>query len=312
MQRIDLHLHSTCSDGTMSPEELVAEANRLGISAISITDHDTTAGTDVAMAAGRKRGIEIIAGIELSACHDDTPLHILGYGFCHTSADLQKKLAAIQVARQQRNDAILSNLAALGITLSREELRQRAGDGQTGRPHIAALLVEKHVVRTPDEAFARYLRRGGLAYAERQQLAAADAIALIREAGGIAVLAHPLSPDRTVAALPVLLEQLRDLGLGGAEAYYPTYSAAEQKTIVACCRELGLLVTGGSDFHGTARNGVGLGGGKKHRVPYELYAELIKRLEAAPLSGGTTAALSLATAFLRADDRSAKKTEHVT
>ncbi|MFH1217571.1 MAG: PHP domain-containing protein [Pseudomonadota bacterium] len=280
MKYIDLHLHSNCSDGTMTPEELVEEAHRLGISAISITDHDTIEGTAEAMEAGKKRGVEVVSGVEISAYLDDTPLHMLGYGFRHSDLALHEKLKQVQLAREERNSKILYNLGQLGINITPAELKKQSGTGQTGRPHIAAILMEKKIVRTMDEAFARYLRRGAAAYAERTRLMATDAIDMISAAGGIAVLAHPLTLDRTMLTLATVLERLHKLGIAGVEAYYPIYSVGERGKIIGLCRELGLLITGGSDFHGSMRNGTRLGGNnKKQRVPYELFEKLKQQLD---------------------------------
>ena len=279
MKYIDLHLHSTCSDGTMTPEELVEEARRLDISAISITDHDTIEGTAEAMEAGKKNGIEVVSGVEISAYLDETPLHILGYGFHHCSSSLLKNLKKVQQAREERNKEILANLNGLGIMVSREELKKYSATGQTGRPHIATLLMERKIVKTMDEAFARYLRRGAPAYAERARLQAADAIDMISAAGGIAVVAHPFTIDRTMPVLADVLKRLHKLGIKGAEAFYPIYSVADRRKLCDLCNEIGLLITGGSDFHGSIRNGTRLGGNnKKQRVPYELFEKMQKRL----------------------------------
>ena len=279
MEYIDLHLHSSCSDGTMTPAELVRAAVKAGIRGIAITDHDTIEGIAEALQEGKKHGIEIVAGVEMSAYLDDTPLHILGYGFRHEDPILLKNLEKIQSARNERNDRILTNLNLLGIDVTRDDLARHSRTGQTGRPHIARLLVEKKVVKTMDEAFSRYLGKGGLAYAERKRLNAADAIAMITAADGIAVLAHPLTIDQTMATLPAVLTKMKEIGLAGVEAYYPIYSNTTRRRIIELSMHLGLLVTGGSDFHGATRNGTCLGGcNKKQRAPYELLLTLHNRL----------------------------------
>ncbi|MBI4793602.1 MAG: PHP domain-containing protein [Deltaproteobacteria bacterium] len=279
MEYIDLHLHSSCSDGTMSPAELVRAAVKAGIKGIAITDHDTIEGIDEALQEGKKQGIEIVAGVEISAYLGDIPLHILGYGFRHEDPMLLENLEKIQTARNDRNDRILAHLNLLGIDVTREDLRRHSRTGQTGRPHIAKLLVEKKVVKTMEEAFSRYLGKGGLAYAERKRLDAADAIAMITAADGIAVLAHPLTIDHTMAILPAVLMKMKAIGLAGVEAYYPIYSNTTRRKIIELSSQLGMLVTGGSDFHGATRNGTCLGGcNKKQRAPYELLLTLNNRL----------------------------------
>jgi len=279
MEYIDLHLHSSCSDGTMTPAELVQEAARARIRGIAITDHDTIEGIDEALEEGARQGVEVISGVEISAYLDDIPMHILGYGFRHRDATLQQSLKRIQTARNERNDGILAKLNTMGIDATREDLRRHSQTGQTGRPHFARLLIEKKLVRTIDEAFYRYLRKGAMAYVERRRLMASDAIAMITAAGGIAVLAHPLTIDQTMLPLPAVIMEMKELGLEGVEVYYPIYSAAVRQKLIALCQQMGLFITGGSDFHGAIRNGASLGQiNKKQRAPYELLVALKNRL----------------------------------
>ncbi|MCB2181132.1 MAG: PHP domain-containing protein [Desulfobulbaceae bacterium] len=279
MEYIDLHLHSSFSDGTMSPTQLVGEAVLEEIKAIAITDHDTIEGVAEAFEAGRMNGIEVISGVELSAYHAETPMHILGYGFSHDDQSLSEKLQKVQQARNERNLAILKKLNTLGLQVTHDDLAKFSPTGQAGRPHIASLLVEKKIVKTMDEAFAKYLRKDGLAYASRQKLMAEDAISMIRSAGGIAVLAHPLTLDRSMTLLPSILDALIELGLQGVEAYYPIHSVSVRKKLIALSQQKGLFITGGSDYHGTIRNGTRLGGNnKKQQVPYDLLATLKHQL----------------------------------
>ena len=192
---IDLHIHSTYSDGVLRPAELVDLAKNQGLSAIAITDHDTADGTDEAIQRGFEKEIEVVSGIEISSWHGETSMHILGYGFRHDDEQFISRLRLLQQGRETRNVRIIENLNKLGIRVELEELLQYSEYGQTGRPHIARLLVDKGVTKTIDLAFKHYLRRGAPAYAERFRFSAHDAIAMIREAGGIAVLAHPSSLD---------------------------------------------------------------------------------------------------------------------
>lgn len=275
MNYIDLHLHTTCSDGTFTPKELVQEAKKAGLSGIAITDHDTIEGVDEALAAGSKRGIEVLSGIEISAYLDEIPMHILGYGFRHQDASLQNDLKKIQKARSVRNDGILTRLNALGIDVTKNDLMRYSEVGQTGRPHFAKLLVEKKIVKTVDEAFYRYLRKGGRAYVERKRLMVSDAIAMITNAGGIAVLAHPLSIDQTMLTLPSIIREIKTFGLAGLEAYYPIYSLTIRQKLIKIAQELGLLITGGSDYHGAFRNEATLAAiNRKQKAPYELFLKL--------------------------------------
>ena len=279
MEHIDLHLHSNFSDGTMSPSELVHEALKEQIKGISITDHDTIEGVSEALEEGKRVGVEVLSGVEISAYLDDIPMHILGYGFDLQNRALRDGLKKIQKARDERNWAILEKLNALGINVTKNDLQKHSPTGQTGRPHIASLLIEKKVVKNMDEAFARYLRKNTLAYSSRQKLLCEDAIKMINDAGGLAVLAHPLTIDRSMASLPQVLKKLKEKGLKGVEAYYPIHSVTNRQKLIAISRELNLLITGGSDFHGSIRNGTRLGGiNKKQRVPYELLETLKKHL----------------------------------
>ncbi len=288
MKYIDLHLHSHCSDGTMSPAELVREAERKNVTAIAITDHDTVEGVEEALAEGEKRGIEVISGVEISAYLDDLPMHILGYGFHHEDASLKENLKKVQAARHERNLRILEKLYALGLPITEEELSIKSTTGQAGRPHIATLLVDKKIVKSMNEAFAIYLRKDGLAYAGRQELMAADAIDLIRKAGGVAVLAHPLTIDRTMIKLPSVLQALRQIKLAGIEAYYPTHSGSVRKKLVNLGKEYDMIITGGSDFHGSIRSGTKLGGNnKKQRVPYEIFEKLKDKISKSSLQPST-------------------------
>jgi predicted metal-dependent phosphoesterase TrpH len=250
---IDLHIHSTFSDGLLKPAEVVDLAESQGLKAIAITDHDTAAGTDEAMQRGNEKKIEVLAGIEISSWHGDTSMHILGYRFKHEDKKFNSRLQLLQDGRESRNIRIIENLNKLGIRVDLGELLHYSEYGQTGRPHIARLLVDKGVTKTIDLAFKYYLRRGAAAYAERFRFSALDAIAMIREAGGIAVLAHPSSLDPTLRSIPLLLKNLRKMGLEGVEVYYPSHSPKAVKALLQMADEMGLLITGGSDFHGMER-----------------------------------------------------------
>jgi len=272
---IDLHIHSTYSDGTLSPAAIVDLAKKTGLQAIALTDHDTMAGVAEALARGRQVDVEVIAGIEISAWHEIMPLHILGYGLRVDEPDLKHRLLRLQQGRLIRNTRIVANLNRLGIDLTMAELSACSEHGQAGRPHLARLLVKKRVVASEDEAFSRYLRRGGAAYAERFKYYADEAITMIREAGGIAVLAHPGTLDFNRVSITDLLRELQRLGLQGVEVYYPTHSVSTIQKLKRIADRLDLLITGGSDFHGNNRSKAPLGGTRKSRVPYHLLEPLM-------------------------------------
>ena len=274
MGLIDLHIHSTYSDGTLSPCAIVDLATKTGLQVIALTDHDTVAGVAEARVHGKRTGIEVIPGIEISSWLDNIPLHILGYRFRYKDNGLQQRLHRLQEGRQVRNEKILAKLNHLGIDLTMAELTAFSEHGQAGRPHIAQLLVNRGAVPTMEQAFKRYLRRGAAAYAERFKYYADEAITMIREAGGIAVLAHPLTLDPGLKAIPGLLQELQQLGLQGVEVYYPTHSSQTVRKLKKMAAELGLLITGGSDFHGNNRSKAPLGGTKKSRVPQHILETL--------------------------------------
>jgi len=247
------------------------------LSAISITDHDTIDGIDEAVTAGNKLGIEVVPGIELSVKYYDYNVHLLGYLFDTRQQNLHLALGRLQDGRLERNKIIIDNLKRLGVAIRFSELEKSAGPGQNGRPHIARLLMQKKYVQSMDEAFEKYLGQGGLAYASRFIYGAEEAISLIKDAGGVAVLAHPLQLDKTMDNLPEVLRHLCDMGLDGIEVYYPTHSRQFRKRLIALAEENMLLITGGSDYHGSIRPGTTLAGGKNVSVPSGLLDSMKER-----------------------------------
>lgn len=285
MQSIDLHTHSSCSDGSFSPAELVREARRVGLAAIALTDHDTMAGIPEAQAAGREVGIEVVAGIEISATHEGRPVHVLGYGLDHLHPALLPLLAELQRIRKQRNASILEKLRSLGINLDHGELSASA-NGLIGRPHIARMLLLQGYAGSIAQAFHKFLKRNGKAYVAAVKFPAADTIRAIRSAGGIAVLAHPASFDKTLATIPNLVKNLAAHGLDGLEAYYPGHTAKTCRLLRDLATQLGLVITGGSDFHGAMKPEINLGGAPvMPPVPYRLLEEMRARLQAPGRSG---------------------------
>ncbi|MFH2123515.1 MAG: PHP domain-containing protein [Pseudomonadota bacterium] len=275
---IDLHTHSNFSDGTMTPTELVVMARHKKISALALTDHDTMAGTEEAILAGEKMGVEIVPGLEISVLYNHIEYHILGYWADPHNSSLASALMRLQGARAERNEKILEKLNALGIAVTAEELQLVSEQGQTGRPHIARILVQRGVVRTMAQAFDRFLKKGEAAYVSRFAYSAAEAVALIRQAGGLAVLAHPAQNDPELTRLPLVLADLVPAGLDGVELYYPTHSHKVKKRLRFLAGEHDLLFTGGSDYHGDVRPGTSLAGGGNISVPPELMEKMKERL----------------------------------
>jgi len=245
LSRVDLHLHSTISDGTWTPEQIVAEARRLGMLAISIADHDHLGGVEPAVRAAAGSGIEVIPAVEINTDHCDTDVHILGYHIDPTHQPLNRELARVRDARLERNRRILKRLEALGCAIEEQRVIELADGGSVGRPHIAAALVESGYVGTQAEAFDRWLARDRPGFVERYRLEPAQAIAHIRKAGGVAVLAHP-AKVRNDQLIPALIEQ----GLRGIEAYHYDHTAAQARHYVTLAEQLDLLITGGTDSHG--------------------------------------------------------------
>jgi len=276
---IDLHIHSTFSDGTASPATIAALAAKSGLTTISLTDHDTMAGTEEIVDAGSRIGIEVIPGLELSVVHGGKPLHILGYWMDENDERLLAGLADIQRARKERNKKIVEKLVGLGIPVTMDQLEKLSGHGQAGRPHLARMLMSQGVVKTMNQAFQLYLRKGSCAYVARYEFKAETAIGLIKKAGGLAVLAHPVQFDSSLSTIPKLLEQLVPMGLDGVESYYPTQSASFRKKLRKITDQYDLLHTGGSDYHGEIRPGTSLGIGLNNGIGENIIRRMKMRLE---------------------------------
>jgi predicted metal-dependent phosphoesterase TrpH len=242
--RIDLHLHSTASDGTLTPTELVRAALAKGLEAIALTDHDTTDGIEEALEAARGTGLTVIPGVEIST---DVPgtneLHILGYHIDARHTELEARLSALRHARVDRARKTLACLAQAGYSLEWEQLLELSQGDVIGRPHIAQALVDAGHVETVHSAFRHHLAKGRPAYVERYKLTPVEALNAILAAGGVPVLAHP---TRVLAHIPRLVRA----GLAGLEAYYPTHPEPEQRFLAKLAKKHNLIVTGGSDFHG--------------------------------------------------------------
>jgi len=246
-KRADLHTHTTASDGTCEPAENVRLAREQGLSAIAITDHDTVAGIPQALEAAAAQGVEVIPGVEVSSLARGQDIHVLGYFVPYADSSFQEKLAGLRETRHERNKLMIARLRELGIPITLESVyrRKQGTDKNIGRPHIAEELIELGVVSSVEEAFEKYLGKEGAAYVNPPRITPQEAITLIRQAGGVAVLAHPgLYNDDE------LVQQLIAFGLDGIEVYHPDNSEAQRLKYLQWAKEHGLVVTGGSDFHG--------------------------------------------------------------
>jgi hypothetical protein len=243
----DLHAHTTASDGLNSPAALVSMAKARGISILAVTDHDTIGGISEATCTARELGIRLIPGIEFSTRARRGETHVLGYGIDVTDAELARELAELRASRLERGSRMIGRLEELGIELDRASMRGTGADGSPGRPHIARALVESGHAGSVSDAFERYLSVGRPAFVPRRAVTAERAIELVSNAGGIAVLAHPLS----VFDLDQRLGELIDAGLRGIEAYYGEYDDSARDELARLAESRDLLVTGGSDFHGS-------------------------------------------------------------
>jgi predicted metal-dependent phosphoesterase TrpH len=260
---IDLHTHSTASDGDYSPAQLIREAKKGGINAIALTDHDTLGGLKDAQSEAQTVGIHFIPGIEINikwAREGDMPglgpggeFHLLGLGIHSPSPAFLAAVDDLSRRREERNREILDRMHELSIEASWEELLDLSGGHSVGRPHFASLLIKKKIVRTRQQAFARYLKMGKPLYVPKAGLAFAEAAALIRESGGISVLAHPMSLYVAWGRLPELIKGLKDRGLMGIEAWHPTAKAKACRRLEEMGKSLGLYITEGRDFHGLVR-----------------------------------------------------------
>lgn len=250
---VDLHTHSIYSDGTSTPEELVGLAVSNGLRGLALTDHDTVEGVEEVRRLGEQAGLVVVSGVEISTTLRQYTLHILGYGIDPTDPALHRWLQPLQEGREKRNDTILHKLQTLGVDITAEEIQDISCCGQTGRPHIARLLVAKGVVDSFDGAFRQYLGRNRPAWESRFSYSAAETIDMIHRAGGLAVLAHPAQLDPEMRVQPLLIRELVLRGLDGLEIHYPTHTRKMKKKLKALAMELDLLVTGGSDFHGMTR-----------------------------------------------------------
>ncbi len=269
MSTVDLHIHSSVSDGVYTPAEVVGKAARAGMTVIALADHDNVDGIAEALKAAEKTpGLKVIPGVEISTDVPDGEVHMLGYFIDYTHPELLSALAVMRDSRQTRARKMIDKLAVLGFPVDWQRVRELAGDGTIGRPHIARALLEKGYIATIQEAFTRFLAWGGPAYVGRDKMPPEEAISLIVGAGGLPVLAHPLTSNNTES----LVAGLKESGLAGLEAYYKNYSAGEISALVSLADKYGLIATGGTDYHGLDDNAETAIGGAN--VPLKAAEEL--------------------------------------
>lgn len=265
---VDMHIHTTASDGSFSPAQVVELARKAGLWGIAITDHDTVEGFPEALEAGRRMGIEVLAGIEISLQFVDNT-HLLGYFPQGYTPAFREAIETLKRYREERIPKMLQRLAELNCPVSMEETLREAGDGLVGRPHIAKIMVRKGYAQSIQEAFDQYLASHAQAYIRKKKFTPEEALDLIRKNQGIPILAHPLTMDFDQNRLKEQIGLWKEMGLAGFEILYSDYNASQAARMTAIADELGMLKTGGSDFHGSSKPQITLGSGKEGnlRVP---------------------------------------------
>jgi len=276
---IDLHTHTTASDGSLTPTQLVEAAISIGLEAVAVTDHDTADGVEEALDAGARLGIRVVSGIEISAQLEGGTLHLLGYEIDPLEEGFASGIIRLKQARIDRNPKIIRKLQDLGIPIKLEQVEAKAGGGLVGRPHIAETLLELGAVTTVQEAFDKYLAFDSSAYEHKFRYEPAAAFQLILGAGGIPVMAHPYQTNREGEELRRLVADLKELGLEGIEVHYSHHTPAQTVFYRKLADEFDLVQTGGTDFHGSRKKEIQLGWGKGDlRVPVELLEALDRRV----------------------------------
>ena len=278
---IDLHTHTTFSDGSLTPTELVEAATALGLTAVAVTDHDTVDGLPEALAAGERLGIRVVPGVEINLEHERVTMDLLGYFLGgRPSEELKAELAELRLYRDERNARILERLAELGYALEPDDLAAAAENGAVGRPHIGEALVRRGYVGSITEAFERFLRRGAPAWVDRRRLSLGAALRLLRASGGLPVLAHPGIIRTDAAGLEHIVREAARLGMAGIECYYPLHDETTVAHCLALAAKYALVPTGGSDYHGSVKPDTRLGiGSAGLPLPDRLLIDLERRAQ---------------------------------
>lgn len=275
MKLIDLHVHSTCSDGTFTPTELVKYASKRGLTAFALTDHDTLEGISEAKEAASRYGVELVSGIEFSTVYQEQDLHIIGLDVDCENVLFQKEIKRVQTERELRNQKMIDLMAADGIDISAGQMRESFGDTLWTRAHFARYLANHGYVKHMWDAFTTHIGDHCKYYIPRERVSPFETVKLIRETGGIPVLAHPFQYHLGEAELTGLIKSLKRFGLIGIEAIYSTHTGTQENLIRKLARGLGLCISGGSDFHGANKPAIDLGRGKGNlRIPYELLEQM--------------------------------------
>jgi predicted metal-dependent phosphoesterase TrpH len=273
----DLHTHSNCSDGELSPRELVKRAAGNGLAAVSVTDHDTVKGQCEALEAGREFGIEVLTGVEFSVRDGDTDFHILGYLIDHNDSAIEEKLKWLREKRRVRAREIIDRLSGCGINIPFDDLFEQVEPDSIGRPHIAMAMLERGIVSSFQDAFNRFIGYGSIAYVPKKVLSRDEVMELIINSGGVPVWAHPASNIKRTA----FLDGLIDKGLAGLEVWHPNHNTAMENAILKIASDKNLIPTGGSDYHSRAAMKFDVGG---KRVPYKSISLLKKAAVSGHLS----------------------------
>lgn len=286
MSGIDLHTHSTASDGTLTPTEIVQAAKAAGLQAVALTDHDTVQGLPEFLEAGRVHDLEVVPGVELTVSSDLGSMDILGYWVPSGPSGLTEALEYLNRRRAERNREIAARLQSLGLDVTYEEIEAKAGGGTIGRPHIAQVLLDKGYVNTIQDAFDRYIASNGKAHVPKIVLSPEEAIRLLKAEGATVCLAHPKIYRKVdMAALEGFLARMKPLGLDGLEARYSEHTPEDTRAYENLAAKLGMVTCGGSDFHGAVKPEIRLGKGRHDLyVPYSVLESLkaLRRAQGLP------------------------------